>query len=649
MNLVEKIIAGHLKEGRLDMAPLPEAEIGIAVDQVLTQDTSGPMAFLHFMSMGLPRVKARRVLTFIDHQTLQEGFENADDHAFLRSVADRFGAIFSPAGTGICHQVTVERFSRPGWTMVGTDSHTPTAGGVGMLAIGVGGLDAAVAMAGGAFYMPLPRIVRVNLSGKLAPWVAAKDISLELLRRLTVKGNTGIILEYAGEGVDTLSVPQRATLCNMGTELGVTTSLFPSDAVTKSFFRAQGREEEWSELHADADAAYADSIDIDLAKLRPMAAQPHSPGNVAPLEELAGEGPVKVDQVIIGSCTNSWFRDMMVAAEILKGRKVKPGLGFGVAPGSRQILRMLMKNGALDDLSSAGARILESTCGFCAGVGMAPGSGRVTVRTSNRNFKGRTGTLDAQCYLVSPESAAVAALTGVLADPSGAGLPYPEIEEPESYLVDDGIFERPTYTAEPVMGPNFGTPPNPPMPEESLDGVAAIVLGDHITTDHILPAGSLLKYRSNVPRYSDYVFGQVDPEFASRCKKIAAGGKHAVIVGGLSYGQGSSREHAAICPMHLGVKAVLAKSMERIHRANLINFGILPLYFADPRDHERIAQGDSLRLEDIPALIAKGEGSVRNVSGDREIKVLMPLSERQKNILRCGSLLRMARAGGAGK
>ena len=648
MNLVEKIITRHLKDGRLDMTPSPEAEIGIAVDQVLTQDSAGPTAFLHFMSMGLPRVKAKRVLTFIDHQTLQEGFENADDHAFLRSVADRFGAIFLSAGTGICHQVTVERFSRPGWTMVGTDSHTPTAGGVGMLAIGVGGLDAAVAMAGGAFYMALPRIVRVNLSGKLAPWVAAKDVALELLRRLTVKGNAGTILEYAGEGVASLSVPQRATICNMGTELGITTSIFPSDAVTKSFFRAQGREDEWVELHADADATYADTIDIDLAKLRPMVAKPHSPGNVVSLEELQNEGPVKVDQVIVGSCTNSWFRDMMTVAAILKGRRIKQGLGFGVAPGSRQILRMLAKNGALDDLSAAGARILESTCGFCYGSGMAPGSGRVTVRTNNRNFEGRTGTLDAQCYLVSPESAAVAALTGVLGDPSKAGLPYPDVKEPESYLVDDQLFEQPTYTAEPVMGPNFGDPPRPPLPEKCLNGTAAIVLGDNITTDHILPAGPLMKYRSNVPKYSDHVFCQIDPEFASRCKNISAGGKQAVIVGGISYGQGSSREHAAICPMYLGVRAVLAKSMERIHRANLINFGILPLYFADHQDHECIAQGDSLLISDIPALITKGEGIVRNETKEKDIKVFMPLSDRQKNILRCGGLLRIADEGNTG-
>lgn len=643
MNLVEKILAGHLVDGSLTADPSPEAEIGIAVDQVLTQDTAGPMAFIHFMSMGVSRVKAKRVLTFIDHQTLQQGFENADDHAFLRSVADRFGAIYSPAGGGICHQVTVERFSRPGWTMVGTDSHTPTSGGVGMLSIGVGGLDAATCMAGAPFYMPLPKIVRVNLRGRLQPWASAKDVSLELLRLLGVEGNVGIILEYAGEGVASLTVPQRATICNMGTELGVTTSIFPSDDLTLQFLRAQQRENDWLELKADDDATYARTIDMDLSALTPMVAKPHSPGNVVSLKSLVSEGPVKVDQVLIGSCTNSWYRDIMTAAAILRGKKIKPGLSLGVAPGSRQILRMLANNGALSDLSAAGARILESACGFCVGAGLAPGSNAVTVRTNNRNFKGRTGTIDARCYLVSPETAAVAALTGYLADPSEAGLPYPDIAEPESYLVDDQLYEQPTFTAEPVMGPNFGAPPNPPLPEESLRGTVAIALGDNITTDHILPVGALMKYRSNVPKYSEYVFTEVDPEFVSRCKEITASGRHAIIVGGLSYGQGSSREHAAICPMYIGVKAVLAKSMERIHRANLINFGIIPLYFANEADHALIAQGDALEIENIPALIDAGRGVVRGVAQNKDIPVTLPLSERQKDIIRCGGMLRYAK------
>ncbi len=455
-----------------------------------------------------------------------------------------------------------------------------------------------------------------------------------------VKGNVGVILEFAGEGVATLSVPQRATVCNMGAELGVTTSIFPSDGVTREFFRAQQRENEWMELKADAGARYERTMDIDLAEIKPMVAKPHSPGNVVSLGELEEEGPVKVDQVLIGSCTNSWYRDLMGTAAILKGRKIKNGVSFGVAPGSRQILRMIAENGALADLSAAGARILESTCGFCAGFGMAPGTGAVSVRTINRNFKGRSGTIDAKCYLVSPETAAVATLTGFLIDPSSAFLPYPDIAEPDAYIVDDSLFEQPTFTAEPVMGPNFGPPPVPPEPLKRLRGIAAIVLGDNITTDHILPAGSLMKYRSNVPKYSDYVFCQTDPDFAARCKSVRADGRYAVIIGGLGYGQGSSREHAAICPMHLGVRAVLVKSMERIHRANLINFGILPLYFADQDDHKGVSLGDELELAEVEILIDSGEGVVRNMTKGKEIPVAMPLSERQKTILRNGGMLR---------
>jgi aconitate hydratase len=643
MNIVEKILSGHLVDGTLGMVPSLDAEVGISIDQVLTQDTSGPMAFLQFMAMDLPKVKAKRVLTIIDHQTIQDGFENADDHAFLRSVADHYGAVYSPAGNGICHQLIVERFSQPGWTMLGTDSHTPTAGGVGMLAIGAGGLDIAVSMGGSPFYMPMPKVTQVYLRGCLTPWASAKDVILELLRRLTVKGNVGTILEYAGEGVTSLSVPERATICNMGTESGVTTSIFPSDVVTRDFLRAQSRENDWVELAADTDAAYDCTIEIDLSSVRPMVAKPHSPGNVVSLAELAAEEPVHVDQVLIGSCTNSSFRDLMVAAGLLKGRKVKPGVSLGIAPGSRQVLHMIAKNGALADLIASGARILESACGFCAGAGQSPGSGAVTVRTSNRNFKGRSGTQDALCYLVSPESAAVAAITGILADPSQSGFTLPDISTPAAYFVDDAIFEYPTFKAEPILGPNFGGPPNPPTPDRELRGTVAAVFGDNITTDHILPLGSLMKYRSNIPKYSEYVFFEIDPEFVSRCKKIKSGCRGAVIVGGFSYGQGSSREHAAICPMFLGVRAVLAKSMERIHRANLINFGILPLSFTNPNDHASIQQGDELDLVDIEPLIASGVGVIHNTTQGKEIAVCMPLSERQKIILRHGGILRWVR------
>lgn len=643
MNIVEKILAGHLVDGSLSTTEDGAgAEIGIAIDQVITPDTTGPMVFLQFEAMGLSRIKTKRTIVFVDHQTLQDGFENADDHAYLRSAANRFGAIFSPAGNGICHQITVERFSRPGWTMIGCDSHTPTAGGVGMLAIGAGGLDAAVTLGGGPFYLPRPRIVQVRLRGSLQPWSTAKDIVLEVLRLLGVKGNVGLILEYAGEGVAGLSVPERATICNMGTELGVTTSIFPSDAVTREFLKAQRREEDWIPLAADPDATYYHTIELDLAAIVPNVARPHSPGNVTSLRELAKEAPLAVDQVLIGTCTNSSYRDLMTVAGILKGRRVQPQVSFGIAPGSRQVLQMIAANGALADMVAAGARILETACGFCLGLGQAPKSGGISVRTSNRNFKGRCGTQDAQVYLVSPESAVVAALTGYLADPSMAGLELPVIAQPQTYIVDDDMFQQPTFSGEPARGPNIGEPPKPPLPCDAVRGTVAIHLGDDITTDHILPAGPFMKYRSNIPRYSEYVFHHIDPEFSARCRAISEKGRSAVVVAGLSYGQGSSREHAAICPMHLGVRAVIAKSMERMHHANLINFGILPLLFENPDDHTAVELGDELELTNIPSLIDTENATVQNLTKGLAIPVTMPLSARQKKILHQGSLLRMA-------
>ena len=643
LNIAEKIIAAHADVPLSSQNKEAGAEVGIRIDQVLLQDTTGPMALLQFQAIDVPRIAVQRALTFIDHQTLQEGFENADDHAYIQSISNRYGAIFSRAGNGICHQITLERFSRPGWAMIGTDSHTPTCGAVGMLSIGAGGLDAAVVMAGGLFYMPYPKVMRINLHGKLRPWSGAKDIILEILRLLTVKGNVGVIIEYGGEGVASLSVPERATIANMGTELGVTTSLFPSDNVVRGFFRAQKRENEWSELLPDPDAVYDRTLDLDLASVRPSVARPHSPGNVTSLKELAAEQTVKVNQVLVGSCTNSSYKDLMTVATLLKGRRIAGHLGMGIAPGSRQVLKMLADNGALSDIISSGARILESACGFCVGCGQSPRSKGVSVRTSNRNFKGRSGTEDAQVYLTGPEAAVVAALTGVISDPSEAGLPWSEVSEPDEYYVDDSVFQYPTYEGDILRGPNIGDPPRGAEPEAEIHGVVALALGDDVSTDDILPAGPLLKYRSNVAKYSEYVFHSVDPDFASRCKDLRSAKRGAIIVGGAGYGQGSSREHAAICPMHLGVRAVITKNMERIHRANLVNFGILPLFFADAADHARIAQGDELHIPDVEGLIATGAGAVRNSTKDFDFRVIMPLSGRQKDILRHGGLLRHVR------
>lgn len=607
-NLTEKIIRDHLRSG--DMAA--GNEVGIEIDCVLTQDSAGAMAYLQFEAIGIPQIKSKLAVTYIDHQTLQEGFENADDHCYLQSAAGRFGAKFSPAGNGICHQVHLERFSRPGWTMVGTDSHTPTCGAVGMLAIGVGGLDAAVAMGGGLFYFTYPEVIRINLNGVLQPWCTAKDVVLEVLRILGVKGNVGTVIEYGGEGIKTLSIPERATITNMGTESGVTASLFPSDEITRSFFIAQRREAQWQQLSPDDDAVYDRVININLGEILPKVARPHSPGNVCNISDIAG---LKVDQVLIGSCTNSSYRDLMVVAKMLEGRKIAKSVSFGITPGSRQVYQMIAANGALNTFLAAGARIFEPTCGFCCGCGQSPKSGAISVRTNNRNFKGRSGTDDAGIYLVSPEAAVAAALTGALTDPRDLDMQYPDMILPAEYHIDDSMIIEPTGSGDIVRGPNIGEPPyKTPLPE-ILAGKVAIKVGDNITTDHILPAGSLLKYRSNVAKYSEYVFRDIDRHFPQRCQENRAKNKSSIIVAGVSYGQGSSREHAAICPMFLGVSAVIAKNIERIHWSNLVNFGILPLFFNDDRDYETISLNDELTIENLPEGIRSEQVIVKNNTG----------------------------------
>ncbi|MFA6506834.1 MAG: aconitate hydratase [Treponemataceae bacterium] len=635
-NLVEKIIEAHLVSG------IPEAgnEIGIKIDQTLTQDALGTMAYLQFESMGVPRVKTDSV-SYVDHNTLQDGFENADDHRYLQTVADKHGIKYSKAGNGICHQVHLERFSRPGRTLIGSDSHTPTCGAVGMVAMGVGGLDVATAMAGGPYFFIYPKVVRVNLLGKLPVWSSAKDIILELLRMLTTKGNVGTAIEYAGPGVASLSVPERSTITNMGTELGVTTSIFPSDETTLAFFRAQGREGDWVALAPDADAKYDRTIDLDLVSIVPMVACPHSPDNVKTVREIAG---LSVNQVLIGSCTNSSYRDLMVVAGMLKGKKVHPEVSFGITPGSKQVLSMIAANGALNDLISAGARILESTCGFCVGCGQAPQTNAVSVRTNNRNFEGRSGTRDAQVYLVSPETAAAVALTGKFIDPRDMGLPYPAYRAPDRYAIDDALVLSPSCKAdvEVFRGPNIGPPPaNTPMPA-SLFCKVAIKVGDKITTDHIMPAGSLLKYRSNIPKYAQFVFKDVEPDFAVKCKANAEAGFPSVIVAGQSYGQGSSREHAAMCPMYLGVRLLIAKSVERIHAANLVNFGILMLTFEDPIDYDRLKEGDELQIDTVREALRGEKIVVRNKTSGYSFNALCGLTERQKAIVLAGGALNYA-------
>ena len=632
--LAQKIIKAHLLSGDTTVG----SEIGLKIDQTLTQDATGTMAYLEFEAMGVPRVKTERSVAYIDHNTLQSGFENADDHRFIQSVAKKHGIYFSRPGNGICHQVHLERFGKPGKTLIGSDSHTPTGGGIGMLAFGAGGLDVAVAMGGGPYYISMPKMVRINLSGKLRPWVSAKDVILEVLRMLSVKGGVGKIIEYAGEGVKSLTVPERATITNMGAELGATTSIFPSDEVTREFLKAQGREEDWVALSSDEDAAYDEEYAIDLSSLRPAAAMPHSPDNVKAVEDI---GKIKIDQVCIGSCTNSSYLDLMRVARILKGKTVHPDVSLSIAPGSKQVYNMLAKNGALADIIAAGARVLECACGPCIGMGQSPNSGGVSLRTFNRNFEGRSGTADGKIYLVSPETAAVSAIAGVLTDPRELGEMVC-IDLPEEFLINDNMVLAPAPVEEMdqveiLRGPNIKPFPQSEPLADTIAAKALLKVGDNITTDHIMPAGSkILPYRSNIPYLSQFCFGVCDKEFPARCKEEGKG----IVVGGSNYGQGSSREHAALVPLYLGVKAVVAKSFARIHAANLINAGIVPLTFEKDADYDGIDQMDELRLPDIRKAIAEGgEIVVENRTKGTKFPVRCELSKRQREMLLAGGLL----------
>lgn len=638
--ITEKIIEAHIVSGRF----IPGTEIGIKIDQTLTQDATGTMAYLQFESMDIPRVRTELSVSYIDHNTTQIGFENADDHRYLQTVAQKYGIYLSRVGNGICHQVHLERFGKPGKTLLGSDSHTPTGGALGMLAIGAGGLDVALAMAGEPFYLTSPKIIKINLTGKLPPWTSAKDIILKILSIFTTKGNVGCVFEYGGDGLVNLSVPERATIANMGAECGVTASVFPSDEMTRIFLRAEQREKDWGEISADADAQYERIVDINLSELVPLTAKPHSPDNISTVRDV---GEIEVNQVCIGSCTNSSYKDLVTVAEILKGRVTHPGVSFMIAPGSKQVLENLARDGFLADLIEAGARIMESACGFCIGNCQSPQTKAVSLRTSNRNFMGRSGTLDAGIYIVSPETAAAAVITGRFTDPRNLGTHYPDVKMPEHFHIDDSMIIKPEDTRDPsaitiYRGPNIGDPPVNEAYPEKIQGEVTIKVGDKITTDHIIPAGKRMKYRSNIVKYSEYFFELVDGHFYTRAMKIRDKGKHNIIVAGLSYGQGSSREHAAICPMCLGVKAVIAKSFERIHAANLINFGIIPLTFKDEGDYERIHQGDSLEIRDARKIIEKnGTMIVKNVSSGVSFEVMYTLSDRQKKILLAGGALNL--------
>ncbi len=635
LTLTEKILKAHLVDGEF----VKGQEIGIRIDQTLTQDATGTMAYLEYEAMGVPRVRTEKSVAYIDHNTLQSGFENADDHRFIGSVCKKHGIYFSRPGNGICHQVHLERFGIPGKTLIGSDSHTPTGGGIGMIAIGAGGLDVAVAMGGGAYYITYPKIVKVNLTGKLSPWVSAKDVILEVLRRMSVKGGVGKVIEYCGEGVKTLTVPERATITNMGAELGATTSIFPSDETTLAFLKAQDRADVWSELKADDDAVYDEQIDIDLSQLVPLAACPHSPDNVKSVNEI---GKLKIDQVCIGSCTNSSYVDMMKVAHILKGKTVDPSVSLAIAPGSKQVLNMIAENGALADMIAAGARILESACGPCIGMGQSPNSKGVSLRTFNRNFEGRSGTKDGQIYLVSPEMAAVSALTGYLTDPRTLG-DMPEFKLPEHFKINDNMVVPPANEAdmdsvEVLRGPNIKPFPQTSPLDDSIDCQVSLKVGDNITTDHIMPAGAkILPLRSNIPAISQHCFTVCDEDFPRRAKNM---GK-SIIVGGSNYGQGSSREHAALAPLYLGIKAVLVKSFARIHRANLINAGILPLTFVNEADYDKINQGDEIVLADVRADVEADMSklTVVNKTTGVEIPVLCELTGRTKDIILAGGLL----------
>ena len=638
LTLAQKIIKNHIVSGEMTVG----SEIGLKIDQTLTQDATGTMAYLEFEAMGVPRVKTERSVAYIDHNTLQTGFENADDHRFIQSIAKKHGIWFSRPGNGICHQVHLERFGIPGKTLIGSDSHTPTGGGIGMLAMGAGGLDVAVAMGGGPYYITMPKMLRVNLTGKLSPWVSAKDVILKVLQILSVKGGVGKIVEYAGEGVKSLTVPERATITNMGAELGATTSIFPSDEITRSFLKAQGREEDWVELSSDPDAVYDEEISIDLSELVPLAACPHSPDNVKTVDEI---GAIKVDQVCIGSCTNSSYLDLMRVASILKGKTVHPDVSLAIAPGSKQVYNMLAQNGALADLIAAGARILECACGPGIGMGQSPNSKGISLRTFNRNFEGRSGTADGQIYLVSPETAAASALTGVFTNPQTLGEEAP-IALPEKFLINDNMVVAPAPESEMdkveiLRGPNIKEfPTTDPLPE-TIAAKALLKVGDNITTDHIMPAGAkILPYRSNIPYLSNFCFGVCDKEFPARCREYGKG----IVIGGANYGQGSSREHAALVPLYLGVKAVIAKSFARIHCANLANAGILPLVFKDEADYDRIDQMDELELPDIRSAIADNSKIiVKDLTKGIEFEAEAVLSARQREMVLAGGLLNYTR------
>lgn len=635
-NLAQTVIARHLVSGRME----PGEEIGMTIDQTLTQDATGTMAFLQFEALGIPRIRASLSVSYVDHNTLQSGPENADDHLFLQTTAAKYGVYFSRPGNGICHQVHLERFAVPGGTLLGSDSHTPTAGGMGMLAIGAGGLDVAVAMAGEPFYLAMPRVVLVRLTGRRPPWVSAKDIILELLRRLTVKGGVGKIFEYGGEGVRDLTVPERASITNMGAELGATSSIFPSEERTRTYLRMQGREGAFRALRAEPDARYDEEVEINLATLEPLVACPHSPDHVVPVREVAG---TRVHQVAIGSCTNSSYQDLMIVARILRGKRVHPGVSLVVSPGSRQVLEMIARSGALADFVGAGARILESACGPCIGMGQAPPSGGVSVRTFNRNFEGRSGTPDARVYLASPEVAAATAIAGVITDPRTLGRP-PRIPTPKAFHVDDGMILPPPADGSEVeilRGPNIKPLPLRGPVSAPLRGTILLKVGDNITTDHILPGGAqVLPLRSNIPAIAEYTFTRVDPDFPRRARERGGG----FIVGGSNYGQGSSREHAALAPMYLGVQGVLARSFARIHRANLINFGILPMRIGEP-EYDRLERGDELEIgEGVEALRHAQSLRVRNQTGGWEFEAVLDLTPREREILLHGGLLNTIRA-----
>ena len=635
--IAQKILAAHLVDG----TPSVGNEVGLRIDQTLTQDATGTMAYLEYEAMGIPRVKTELSVAYIDHNTLQNGFMNADDHRFIRTVAKKIGVRYSRPGNGICHQVHLERFACPGKTLIGSDSHTPTAGGIGCLAMGAGGLDVAVAMGGGAYYIPYPKMVLVRLTGALTPGVSAKDIILEVLRRMTVKGGVGKIIEYGGEGVSTLSVPQRATITNMGAELGATTSIFPSDEVTKAFLKAQGREQDWIPLSSDDDAVYDETIEIDLSSLEPLAACPHSPDNVKPVKQLA---MTKVDQVCIGSCTNSSYTDLMAVAAMLKGRTVHPEVSLSIAPGSRQVLSMLSENGALTDLLQAGARILESACGPCIGMGQSPNSEGVSLRTFNRNFEGRSGTADAGVYLVSPETAAASCLTGYITDPRTLP-PVPELAPVEHFPINDNMIDLPAPESEceqveVLRGPNIKPLPQAAPLADEISLPCLLKVGDNITTDHIMPAGSkILPYRSNIPHLSQYCFEVCDKEFPERAMAAEGG----FIVGGANYGQGSSREHAALVPLYLGIRAVIAKNFARIHKANLVNAGILPLEFDNPEDYDKISLSDELRLTGVLSGLETGCVIMTNRTAGTVISLKCDISPRQAAVIRAGGLLNYTR------